>query len=268
MTRDIHWVHINQGKWMWANTVHYPMNGDRWGTAMIGGEWYSVCWSNDGDGYTQLADQDIDRYHAHQQQKTEYIERLSEYAFEMLQLEWLLVEHEYLRAARDWASIGFANICGRAPRKSEQGMLLQAGVRAVHRYLCQQSLDMGILYTFGYTRSYADDLIEQLIALGILVVDIRFSATSRAAKWREAHLRMRLGDSYIRLQELGNVNYNRPGGIELYRPVLGVTLAGERLLQGQHLAFMCMCDVVEECHRALAAKKMIERYPPLKIAHV
>ncbi len=269
MTRDIQWIHIDQEEWVWANAIHPKVNSDdQWGTATVGGEHYSVYWSDDGDGYTQMADQDIDRYRVHQRQTMECLERLSEYALEMLHLEWLLVEGEYLKVAHDWASLGFAKIYGHYPRKVDQGMLLQASITAVHRYLCQQSLDMGILYTFGYTMSCADDLIEQLKAPGILVADIRFSANSRAAKWRAAQLRTRLESYYFPLQELGNVNFNRPAGIELYRPELGVSLAGERLLKGQHVAFMCMCSKVEECHREVAAQRMAERYPALKIAHL
>jgi hypothetical protein len=90
---------------------------------------------------------------------------------------------------------------------------------------------------------YADAVTRALVALGVVITDIRFSANSRAAKWRKAQLQVRLEASYLHLPELGNKNYNRPGApIQLAHPEIGVNLAGERLRQGQHLAFMCVCS--------------------------
>ncbi len=176
---------------------------------------------------------------------------------------------ELLTATTDFVVIEFEKYMGRFPREMDQRLVIPAVIAATHAYLLQRASELGLLYTFGYTDVCPDAVIEQLVALDILIVDIRYSPGSRVAKWRQAQLQERLGDHYIHVQALGNVNYNRPGApIHLFQPENGVNLVGERLQRGQHLALMCMCREVEECHRLEAARKVQEQFPALKVIHL
>lgn len=201
-------------------------------------------------------------------EEMERLYKLIGYGAQRLQGEHCVDLQATLDAARDWAALGFEELFSRPPAKSEQHLVVRASVAAMHTRLQQEAPEFGLLYTFGYTMPFADALIEQLVALGVTIADIRYSANSRAAKWREARLRERLGDHYIRIQELGNVNYNRAGSIQLSRPEAGIRLAGDRLQQGQHLAFMCVCSTVDGCHRQLAAELMHVHIPALTILHL
>jgi hypothetical protein len=204
-------------------------------------------------------------------QGTELVEWLAQYAVEMLQDEATPCPdpQELLSAANDWVAIAFEKQLTHKPERSDLCLIVQASILATHTYLVQQAADgQRLLYTFGYTMLCAEAIIEQLVALGVLITDIRYSANSRAAKWRKARLQRQLGEHYFHLQALGNVNYNRPGPIQLYQAEVGVSLAGERLQQGQHLAFMCMCPQLDGCHREVAAQKMCEQFPALKVIHL
>ena len=176
---------------------------------------------------------------------------------------------QLLKAACDWVALEFKKRVGHFPRKVDLHTVMAASISVVHSYLLPSlKSGPGLLYTFGYTMPCADATIEQLVKLGILVVDIRYSANSRAAKWRKAQLQERLGTNYVHLSQLGNVNYNRPGGIQLSQPEIGVPFVAELLLQGQHIALMCMCSDVDGCHREVAAEHILERFPSLHIIHL
>lgn len=130
-----------------------------------------------------------------------------------------------------------------------------------HSYLSKQS-PCGLLYTFGYGMLGASVLIEQLVELGVAIYDIRFSPRSRVHKWRKPYLREWLGDNYLHLPALGNVNYNQPDlDIELADPVTGVPLVAQPLRGGKHIALMCVCKEHEECHRSDAADEILKQIP-------
>lgn len=68
MPQNIHWVHTGNNNVVWAEKVEY--DDGQWGTAVIDGQHYTVCWSCDGDGYSQMADPDILRYEAAKRQQS------------------------------------------------------------------------------------------------------------------------------------------------------------------------------------------------------
>ncbi|MGH2496534.1 MAG: DUF488 family protein [Ktedonobacteraceae bacterium] len=171
--------------------------------------------------------------------------------------------------ACDYVALAFEKHAGRTPAEADQRLVLPAAIAATHTYLRQQANGLGLLYTFGYTDVCADAVIAQLVALDVLIVDIRYSPNSRLAKWRQAQLQERLGEHYTHIQALGNVNYNRPGApIQLYQSEVGVSLVGERLRRGQHLAMMCMCREVEECHRLEVARRVQKQLPGVLVIHL
>ena len=204
------------------------------------------------------------------ERRTELVEWLAQYAVEMLQGEatTCLDPQELLSAANDWVAIAFEARLARKSEETDRCSIAQASILAAHMCLSPQAGGQGLLYTFGYTMPCAEAIIEQLASLGVLITDIRYSANSRVAKWRKVRLQEQLGGYYLHLQALGNVNYNRPGGIQLYQPEIGVDLAGERLQQGQHLAFMCVCRELDGCHREVAAQRMLEQFPTLRVVHL
>lgn len=204
------------------------------------------------------------------EQETDLVEWLARYAGEMLQDKAATCSdpQELLSAANDWVAIAFEKRLARRSEEADLYPIVQASILATHTCLTRQAVGQGLLYTFGYTMLCAEAIIEQLVSLGVLITDIRYSANSHVAKWRGAQLQKQLGEHYLHLQALGNVNYNRPGGIQLYQPEIGVDLAGERLRQGQHLAFMCVCRELDGCHREVAAQRMLEQFPALRVVHL
>lgn len=75
MSQDIRRIQIEQGVYVWAEKVVY--DDGQWGTATIAGESYAVCWSYDGDGYSQMGDPDITRYEANEQQQVVNLQQKS-----------------------------------------------------------------------------------------------------------------------------------------------------------------------------------------------
>ena len=210
----------------------------------------------------------------HEQEK-QLINQLAHAAAEILlqdDAEADIDSQELLTAACDYVVIEFEKHVGRKPEEADQCLVIPAAIAAAHAFLLQQTKNgLGLLYTFGYTDVdlCADAAIEQLVALDVVIVDIRYSPNSRVAKWRQAQLQERLGEHYIHIQALGNVNYNRPGApIHLFHSANGVNLVGERLQRGQHLALMCMCSEVEECHRLEAAERVQEQLPEVRVIHL
>lgn len=210
-----------------------------------------------------------------QEQERQLIEHLAHAAAETLlqgDAEADIDSQELLTAACDYVVIEFEKHVGRKPEEADQCLVIPAAIAAAHAVLLQQTTNrLGLLYTFGYTDVdlCAEAAIEQLVALDVMIADIRYSPNSRIAKWRQAQLQERLGEHYIHVQALGNVNYNRPGApIHLFQSENGVDLVGKRLQRGQHLALMCMCRDIEECHRLEAARKVQERFGDLIVIHL
>ena len=208
-----------------------------------------------------------------QEQEKHLIDQLARTAAEILlqgDTDADVDPQEILSVACDSVVIAFEKRAGRTPEEADQRLVIPAAIAAAHAYLLQHTTHgSGLLYTFGYTDVCADEVIEQLVALDVVIVDIRYSPNSRVAKWRQAQLQERLGEQYLHVQALGNVNYNRPGApIHLFQSESGVSLVGERLQRGQHLALMCMCREVEECHRLEAARKVQEQLPDVIVVHL
>ena len=159
---------------------------------------------------------------------------------------------------------------GHAPKPADRwDVVYQATIAATHSYLLARSNGIGLLYTFGYTTPGTGPAIEQLVALDVSIADIRYSPNSRVQKWRKSSLQNWLGDHYLHIRELGNVNYNQPGApIQLFQSENGVSLVSERLQRGQHLALMCMCREVEECHRLEAAREVQVQFPEVMVIHL
>ena len=64
----------------------------------------------------------------------------------------------------------------------------------------------GRLYTVGYATWTLEQLTRQIGELGAMLLDIRYSPNSRQPQWRKRNLVAHLGDAYVHVQSLGNVN--------------------------------------------------------------
>lgn len=139
--------------------------------------------------------------------------------------------------------------------------IVETTVLTLHSYLSKQS-PYGLLYSFGYSMLRASLLIEQLVELGVIIYDIRFSPRSRVHKWRKPYLSEWLGNHYVHLPEFGNIHYNEPAlGVKLAEPAVGVSLIAQPLREGKHVALMCVCKEHDECHRSIAADEILKEIP-------
>jgi hypothetical protein len=169
--------------------------------------------------------------------------------------------------AKDLAMAAHIERKGQKPDREHLWVILQAAIAATHSTLLPRSGGQGILYTFSYTWQ-GGPIIEQLILLNIVITDIRYSANSRVHKWRQPSLQAWLGDYYRHIQELGNINYNQSGDIQLFKPEEGVTLVMNQLQAGQHLALMCVCTELDKCHRKTVAQKIVEQQSDVILVHL
>jgi len=110
------------------------------------------------------------------------------------------------------------------------------------------------IYTTGYAGKNATDLKALVERLGATVVDIRLVPASRWRKeWRGSELGKLLGDRYVQVRELGNVNYWLGGPIKINNLDAGIT----RLLEiSGTLILLCGCADAEACHRRVVAREL------------
>lgn len=100
-------------------------------------------------------------------------------------------------------------------------------------------------YTTGYTGREIADLKPLLASLDAVLVDVRLSPTSKHFEWREAYLKLLLGDKYIHVIQLGNRRF-REGKIAIQNLELGVKILSG--LKTNALLF-CGCAELKLCHR-------------------
>jgi hypothetical protein len=113
---------------------------------------------------------------------------------------------------------------------------------------------MNKLYTIGYHALrgvYA--LLDQAVPLDATIIDIRMKPWSQRSDWTQESLLKRLVDlqfggikcRYTHIQELGNVNYNRPGyPIQLLHEEYGIARLEEQL-KFKPAILLCQCPKLE-----------------------
>lgn len=111
---------------------------------------------------------------------------------------------------------------------------------------------MHTLYTLGYTGTKPEHILSAAQQLGALVVDCRYSPRSRAVQWTGAGFRRLLGERYLHLPSLGNLNYKGDGPILINKPAEGVPQV-QKLLQTQPVILLCVCKEFCTCHRTVVA---------------
>lgn len=126
---------------------------------------------------------------------------------------------------------------------------------------------MTTLYTFGYLSTKAERSINELVTLGIPLVDIRYKANSRRWQYGGTMLKQRLGDLYHWIPELGNENYVealsgqwREPNVKLSDPEVGFARLKLILDANGRAAIFCACSSSKTCHRRLVAEMARERF--------
>jgi uncharacterized protein (DUF488 family) len=101
------------------------------------------------------------------------------------------------------------------------------------------------IYSTGYTGKDINDLKPMLSALDAVLVDVRFSPTSRVLHWRQIYLKILLKHKYLHIPNLGNRTF-KEDKITIQNLQLGV----ETLLKlDENAVLFCACDKIQNCHR-------------------
>lgn len=112
-------------------------------------------------------------------------------------------------------------------------------------------MDRTIL-TVGYNGGWTPELLaRELTDRRATLLDIRHNPTSMKPEWRREALRRQLGDRYMHIPALGNVNY-QGGPIQLAEPDAAL-IPVRRLLAHGPVVLLCACPNWQTCHRKQAA---------------
>lgn len=117
--------------------------------------------------------------------------------------------------------------------------------------------DPATIYTLGYAGWSPAELRDELLRLGVSVIDVRIAPTSKSPQWRKEALAELLGPIYSHLPALGNRNAFTGGPAELAAPAQALAPVAALLARGP-VALLCGCADPARCHRGLAAAYLAE----------
>lgn len=116
---------------------------------------------------------------------------------------------------------------------------------------------MFTIYTLGYSGIRPENLRAVAESYDLVVLDVRLSPRSRRPEWTRGRLQALLGQRYLHLPALGNVNYKSQGPVQLADPEVGIALAAQ-YLENQPVLLLCACRDVATCHRKVAAELLAQ----------
>lgn len=116
---------------------------------------------------------------------------------------------------------------------------------------------MNTIYTYGYSNSDPQHLARYAAHVDAIVIDTRMKPVSRNPGWNKGRLQALLGERYLHVGALGNVNYKTGGEIKLADPDRGVEIVSG-VLTNHPVILLCACKDVAECHRKVAAELIAE----------
>jgi hypothetical protein len=122
----------------------------------------------------------------------------------------------------------------------------------------------GGVYTYGYDGKNRAALIAFLGEREGVLVDIRMTPFGSAPDWNKPELIAALGDRYVHVQALGNVNYRTGGPIQLSDKALGVQTVEQLAAKHGAVVLMCACASYESCHRRIVAELLRGRSMAVK----
>lgn len=114
------------------------------------------------------------------------------------------------------------------------------------------------IYSFGYGGQKAAELTGWVRKHGAILVDVRFSPSSKDEQWRAKNLKDLLPDQYVHVQELGNENFR---GTEIrIKDLSKGMMKVHGLLQRAPVVVMCACWNRATCHRTLVIRHMVDEW--------
>jgi uncharacterized protein (DUF488 family) len=119
-------------------------------------------------------------------------------------------------------------------------------------------LKMNPIYSFGYGGHKAVELAGWVRKNGAILVDVRFSPSSKDEQWRKANLKELLGEQYVHVQELGNENFK--GNEIRIKDLSAGMMRVHGLLQRAPVVIMCACWNRATCHRTLVIRHMVDEW--------
>jgi uncharacterized protein (DUF488 family) len=103
------------------------------------------------------------------------------------------------------------------------------------------------VYSFGYQGQAVEPFARRVVELGATVIDTRLKPYSRNPTWNKSRLQAVLGDRYVWVEALGNLNYK--GGPTVIKDLEhGLANVRTRLAAGP-VVLICVCADVTDCHR-------------------
>ncbi len=128
-----------------------------------------------------------------------------------------------------------------------------------------------VLYSAGYQRLDLAAFVAFVQREDLTVADVRLKPVSRNFKWNKNALTTLLGDRYVWIEELGNLNY-KGGPIVLKDEATGMATLWTLLNREQPVVVLCVCADPAICHRTVvttqleAAGVLVLPLPPLILA--
>ncbi|MCZ7547396.1 MAG: DUF488 family protein [Anaerolineae bacterium] len=96
------------------------------------------------------------------------------------------------------------------------------------------------IYTFGTQRRRLAELVALVHDLDALVVDVRLAPRSRVREWNQAVMAAALGDRYLHVGALGNLNYKTAGTpVRLCDMEAGIAALEPARAAGQSAILVC-----------------------------
>ncbi len=113
------------------------------------------------------------------------------------------------------------------------------------------------IYTFGYSKCDVQKLYAAIKEMDGVLVDVRIAARSRVPAWNKGRLQEVFGQRYVHVRNLGNLNYQSDGPVEIVNLELGLK---EVLILAQRrpVVLMCICKELCNCHRETIADALRE----------
>ena len=141
-------------------------------------------------------------------------------------------------------------------------------------YHRERLLDGYHLYTFGYLQTRSKQMLSDLKALFVPLVDVRFNPVSSHWEWNQRVLRDSLGSLYYHIPDLGNELYKVAHCSSFIEPKIkihnidrGLKQLKDILDRQRKAAIFCAC-ASKRCHRFEIARQCEAVFPSLKIIHL
>jgi len=118
---------------------------------------------------------------------------------------------------------------------------------------------MHTLYSLGYAGWSAEQVRLVAEERSALVLDLRLTPQSRKPGFSKRTLERYLGERYVHVRALGNVNYRTGGPIVLRDAGQGLAILSQHL-RHRAVILLCGCADLHACHRKTVADLAAGRF--------